>query len=77
MHEIRDAQVESPLDVAVVRTFQKFLRDLLVNLLVVAPLMLDSGEFQKELLLPAGGLAVWRTLRDVCPELFRFIRHEK
>lgn len=59
---------------AVERTLLKFMRDFAVNLIMVSPFMYVDGAIDVRLLLPAVGLAFHRTVRDVFPAAWRWMR---
>lgn len=59
--------VEHPFTEALDRTLIKLARDLIANCIIVAPMLLVNGTVDFKLFLPALGIAVWRTVRDVIP----------
>jgi hypothetical protein len=66
-----DAPLPMTFRETVERTVQKFVRDLVVNLVMVSPMLLGDGEFSAALILPTIGLAFYRTFRDVFPGIVR------
>lgn len=62
---------------AIERTILKFLRDLAVNFVFVLPDTLSNGQVDPKLLIPAVGLAAYRTLRDIVPAAWNTSRGVK
>lgn len=58
---------------ALERTLLKFMRDFVVNFVVILPNTLSNGEVDPKLLLPAVGMAAWRTLRDIVPAAWKAV----
>lgn len=58
---------------AIERTILKFLRDLAVNFVFILPNTIENGQVDPALLLPALGLAAYRTLRDVVPAAWKAV----
>jgi len=58
---------------AIERTLLKFLRDFAVNFAVILPNTIANGEVNATLLLPAAGIAAYRTLRDIIPAAWKAV----